>query len=84
MPATTALRAELVRVVTEMITSARRDGAIRGDLDPAVTATLIGQTAYAIARPRPASPELADVFITVLMDGLRPQPPARSRGAARR
>ena len=47
------------------------------DIDAAVTATLIGQTAYAIARSQPASQELAGASITVLMDGLRPQPPAQ-------
>jgi hypothetical protein len=56
-----------------MIAGARAEGAIRIDIDPAVTATLIGQSSYAIARTRPASRELADAFITVLMDGLRPQ-----------
>jgi len=73
MPATTALRAQLEQAVTDMIVGARADGAIRTDIDAGVTATLIGQTAYAIARTRPASPGLADAFITVLMDGLRPQ-----------
>ena len=76
MPATTAQRAELARAGQEMIAAAQRDGAIRTDIDPAVAATLIGQTAYAIARSRTASQELTDAFITVLMDGLRPQPPA--------
>ena len=75
MPATTALRAELARAGQEMIAAAQGDGTIRTDIDPAVAAALIGQTAYAIARSRLASQELADAFITVLMDGLRPQPP---------
>ncbi|WP_460351327.1 TetR/AcrR family transcriptional regulator [Actinoallomurus acanthiterrae] len=74
VPATVALRGELVRVVEEMADGARRDGAIRTDLDPALTTVLIGRTAYAIARTRPASHELTDAFITVLMDGLRPRP----------
>ncbi|WP_155370781.1 TetR/AcrR family transcriptional regulator [Catellatospora vulcania] len=73
LPATTAQRAELVRNVEEMITRARADGAIRTDLSPAVVTTLIGQAAYAVARARPASRELADACVTVLMDGLRPQ-----------
>jgi AcrR family transcriptional regulator len=73
LPATTALRADLVRVVQDMITTARREGAVRTDLDPATVTTLIGQTAYAVARSRPASPELTDTYLTVLMDGLRPQ-----------
>jgi AcrR family transcriptional regulator len=77
MPATTALRAELARAGQEMIAAAQGDGAIRTDIDPAVAATLIGQTAYAIARSRTASQELADALITVLMDGLRPQPPTQ-------
>lgn len=73
LPATTALRADLVHVVQEMITGARRDGAVRTDVDPAIITTLIGQTAYAVARSRPASPELTDAYLTVLVDGLRPQ-----------
>jgi AcrR family transcriptional regulator len=71
LPATTALRAELVRVVEEMITGARRNGAIRTDLDLIVTTTLIGETAYAIARTGPASQALTNAYLTVLMDGLR-------------
>ena len=73
LPAITALRADLFRAVEQMIAEARRDGAIRADLDPALTATLIGQTAYAIARSKPTSQELADTFLTVIMDGLRPR-----------
>jgi AcrR family transcriptional regulator len=75
LPITTALRAELMRSVAEMIASARRDGAIRTDIDPTITITLISQGTYAIARSRPASKELSEAFITVLMDGLRPQSP---------
>ncbi len=71
LPATTALRDELVRVVQEMIAGAQRDGTVRTDLDPAVTTALIGRTAYAVARSQPASPELTDAYLTVLMDGLR-------------
>ena len=84
LPATTALRAELARVSQEMILGARRDGKIRTDIDPTVTATLIGEAAYAIARTRPASQELAGAFITVLMDGLRPQPPTQESSPSRR
>jgi AcrR family transcriptional regulator len=71
LPATTALRARLERSAAAMIDSGRADGTIRTDVDPAVTTTLIGQTAYAIARVRPASRELADAYLTVLLDGLR-------------
>lgn len=84
MPATTALRTQLVGSVEEMIAGARADGVIRTDLDPALTTTLIGQTAYAIARSQPRSQELVDAFITVLMDGLRPQPSTPDSSASRR
>jgi AcrR family transcriptional regulator len=84
LPATTALRAELARVSQEMIMAARRDGTIRTDIDPAATATIIGEAAYAIARARPASPELAGTFITVLMDGLRPRSPTSGSSPSRR
>lgn len=84
VPITTALRTELERSVADMIAGARADGAIRTDLDPAVTTTLIGRTAYAVARAQPASPELADAFVTVVMDGLRPQTSAQGGGASRR
>jgi AcrR family transcriptional regulator len=77
VPATAALRAQLARTVEEMIAAARAEGTIRTDLDLAVTTTLIGQSAYAIARTRPASRDLTDAFITVLMDGLRPPTSAR-------
>ncbi|NUW46245.1 TetR/AcrR family transcriptional regulator [Nonomuraea rhodomycinica] len=72
LPATTALRADLVRAVEEMIDGARREGTVRTDLDPGVTTTLIGQTALAVARAQPPSQELADAYLTVLLDGLRP------------
>jgi AcrR family transcriptional regulator len=84
LPATTALRAELVRVSQEMIKGARRDGKIRTDIEPSVATTLIGEAAYAIARTRPASQELVNAFITVLMDGLRPQPPTQESSPSRR
>ena len=74
LPATTALRVGLVAAVEEMLDGARRDGAIRTDLDPAVVRTLIEQTAPAIASARPPSPALTDAYLTVLLDGLRPAP----------
>jgi AcrR family transcriptional regulator len=79
LPATTTLRGELARVAAEMIIAAREDGTIRTDLDPTVTTTLIGETAYAIARIRPASQSLTDTYLTVLMDGLRPPDESRPR-----
>jgi AcrR family transcriptional regulator len=73
LPATTALRAELLRAVENMITEARGDGTIRTDLDPTVTAVLIGESAFAIARTSTASGQLVAAYITVVMDGLRPR-----------
>lgn len=73
LPATTTLRAELVHAVEDMIARARRDGTVRTDLDPAVIAVLIGESAFAIARASATSGDLADAYITVLMDGLRPR-----------
>lgn len=72
LPATTALTADLVAAVAEMIEGARQDGAIRTDLDPAVLLTLITETAHAIARSRPPSQDLADAYLGVLFDGLCP------------
>jgi AcrR family transcriptional regulator len=65
---------DLVAAVEEMINGARRDGAIRTDLDPAVVTTLITETAHAIARAKPPSQNLADAYLSVLLDGLRPAP----------
>jgi AcrR family transcriptional regulator len=65
---------DLVAAVEEMINGARRDGAIRTDLDPAVVTTLITETAHAIARAKPPSQNLADAYLSVLPDGLRPAP----------
>jgi AcrR family transcriptional regulator len=72
LPATTALEADLVEAVEEMIDGARRDGAIRTDLDPAIVTALITETAHAIARAKPPSQNLADAYLSVLLDGLRP------------
>jgi AcrR family transcriptional regulator len=73
LPATTKLRAELVQAVEDMLAGARRDGTVRTDLDPAVVAVLIGESAHAIARVSRDSGDLAAAYITVLMDGLRPR-----------
>jgi AcrR family transcriptional regulator len=74
LPATAAMRADLVAAVQEMIDGARRDGAVRTDLDPAAVRTLITETAHAVARVQPRSRELADAYLAVLIDGLRPVP----------
>lgn len=72
LPATTGLRADLVRAVEDMITAARRAGTVRDDLDPALLSVLIGESAFAIARASSGSGDLAEAYLTVLMDGLRP------------
>jgi hypothetical protein len=77
LPAITALNADLVEAVEEMIDSARHDGAIRTDLDPAIVTALITETAHAIARAKPPCQNLADAYLSVLLDGLRPAPDRR-------
>ncbi|MEV0973221.1 hypothetical protein [Microtetraspora glauca] len=69
VPATTELRAELESAVREMIVGAQRAGTIRADLEPDILTDLIGQTVFAITR---SDGGLADAYLTVLMDGLRP------------
>ncbi|XVQ07501.1 hypothetical protein ACQP1W_33545 [Spirillospora sp. CA-255316] len=73
LPATTARRAELADAIERMIDGARGSGAVRADIAPALLTTLVGRTAFAIARARPASAELTDAYLTILMDDLRPQ-----------
>ena len=74
-PSTAALRRRLVSTVEQMIVDARGEGAIRADLEPAVVVTLVSRTALAIAQARPASDDVVDAYLTVLMDGLRPPAP---------
>jgi AcrR family transcriptional regulator len=75
LPSTSAQRAALTKTVTEMVNRARDEGAIRTDIDPSVTMDLIREMTNAIARSPSASPQLAESYVSVLMDGLRPQPP---------
>jgi AcrR family transcriptional regulator len=79
IPLTTARRAALRKALLDLTDRAREAGAIRTDLDPAVTTTMLGETAYAIARSSETSKELADAFVTVVMDGLHPQSAAARR-----
>jgi AcrR family transcriptional regulator len=72
VPLTTAKRAELEKAVTDLISRARDDGAIRTDIDPAVTTILIGEATHAIARSKSASRALSEDYVKVVMDGLRP------------
>lgn len=75
LPSTTAQRAALTDAVTDLVNRARDQGAIRTDIDPSVTMVLVRDLTNAIARSPSASPELADRYVSVLMDGLRPQQP---------
>ncbi|SKC81077.1 transcriptional regulator, TetR family [Krasilnikoviella flava] len=75
LPATTALRAELVRVVDAMLGEGREQGAIRSDIDPVLVTSLVGETAFTIAKASHGTPELAEAYLEVLMDGLRPRVP---------
>jgi AcrR family transcriptional regulator len=75
LPSTAAQRAALTKAVAEMVNRARDEGAIRTDIDPGVTMVLIQDMTNAIARSPSASPELAESYVSVLMDGLRPQQP---------
>lgn len=75
LPATTAQRAALRTAALDLISRARDNGTIRTDIDATIAAVLIGEATYAIARSESASPELFDSYVSVLMDGLRPQPP---------
>jgi AcrR family transcriptional regulator len=75
LPATTAQRAALRKAAVDLISQARDNGTIRTDIDATIAAVLIGEATYAIARSEAASPELFDSYVSVLMDGLRPQPP---------
>jgi len=72
LPATGELRAELVEVVAGMVKRARERGEIRDDIAPGAITTLLGETAFSIAKAGNDNPALADAFITVLFDGLRP------------
>jgi AcrR family transcriptional regulator len=75
LPSTTAQRAALTKAVADMVDRARDEGAIRTDIDPKVTLVLIQDMTNAIARSPSASPPLAESYVSVLMDGLRPQQP---------
>jgi AcrR family transcriptional regulator len=75
LPSTTAQRAALTKTVTEMVNRARDEGAIRTDIDPRVTMDLITDMTSAIARSPSMSTQLVESYVSVLMDGLRPQPP---------
>jgi AcrR family transcriptional regulator len=75
LPSTTAARAALTKAVLDLVHRARDDGAIRTDIDSGVTTVLITEMTHAIARSESASPKLAQNYVSVLMDGLRPQRP---------
>jgi AcrR family transcriptional regulator len=73
LPATEAEEAGLRQAVLDMVNQGRESGTIRTDLDATDIMTLISESTHAIARARAKSPNLATNYLTVLMDGLRPQ-----------
>jgi len=73
LPDTMRLRTELVAVVRELIVRAQADGSVRSDIAPDLATTLIGETAYATARAGAGVPGLAEAYLAVLLDGLRPR-----------
>jgi AcrR family transcriptional regulator len=75
LPATAAQRDALTKAAAEMVNRARDSGVIRTDIDPSMTMVLIRDMTYAIARSPSASPQLAETYVSVLIDGLRPRPP---------
>jgi AcrR family transcriptional regulator len=75
LPATTAKRAALEQAALELVSRARDDGVIRTDIDVSIATTLIAEATHAIARSQWASPKLFESYVSVLFDGLRPQPP---------
>jgi AcrR family transcriptional regulator len=75
LPATAAQRDALTKAGAEMVNRARDSGVIRTDIDPSMTMVLIRDMTYAIARSPSASPQLAETYVSVLIDGLRPRPP---------
>jgi AcrR family transcriptional regulator len=75
LPATAAQQDALTKVVAQMVDLARSDGAIRTDIDPGMTMVLIRDMTHAIARSSSASCQLAENYVSVLMDGLHPRHP---------
>jgi AcrR family transcriptional regulator len=89
-----ARRREFDQIVADLVAEAERDGEIRPDVDPAITARLLFGLVNSLVewyrpgrRPAAAS-ELADAVCAVAFDGLRirgyaatSQPPLRSRTA---
>lgn len=71
-PLTTRCRGDLNAVALEMIERARRDGAVRTDIDATVTLVVLSEMTHAVYRAPDYSSELAEAAVTVLMDGLRP------------
>jgi AcrR family transcriptional regulator len=74
LPATTAQRAALRRSALDLVSRARDNGVIRTDID-----ITIAEATYAVARSESASPKLFESYVSVLMDGLRPQPRVASQ-----
>ncbi|WP_158674598.1 TetR/AcrR family transcriptional regulator [Streptomyces hoynatensis] len=79
LPATGEQRAALREVEDGLVARAREQGAIRTDIAAEAVMTMVGEATSAVARAGadagPAAQTLYEAFLTVLLDGLRPQAP---------
>jgi AcrR family transcriptional regulator len=72
LPHTSAQRDALTKAVAALVRRARDEGSIRADLELEVTLGLMGELSQASPPSADASPRLAESYVAVLMDGLRP------------
>ena len=83
-----ARRREFDQIVAELVADAERDGDIRPDVDPAITARLLFGLVnslvewYRPGRRAASAPELADAVCAVAFDGLRIRRPGEVDGRA--
>jgi AcrR family transcriptional regulator len=68
---TSALKAELDQAVAELLTRAREAGAIRGDIEADDVRRLLCGVEHAV-RVGDSDPLRVDVYLSVLLEGLRP------------
>lgn len=70
---TRELKAELDLAIAQLLERAREAGAIRRDVEPDDVRRLLCGTVHAV-RCGESSPALTEIYLTVLLDGLRPTP----------
>jgi AcrR family transcriptional regulator len=69
MPATSALRRQLVQHAATLIRRAQAEGTVRRDLEVADVALILSGISHVAAQPRASAAQLAR-YVTVLLDGL--------------